>query len=354
MKTLCLRYYSGTGNTKRAVDRIVELARAKGIAVDASSIASGGSSLDAGDSMSELFLAFSVLGFGAAHSLRKRIATLPAGKGRKARLLAVCGAELRGERRVLGWPGQALEQVEGILRRKGYEVASSAFVSYPVNWMQVSAPVAGETARRLLEAGDDEVRAYAEAALDDTAGLYRCGTGNRLWNVPAAFLFDAIGRRFLGKLYAVDSKCKVCGLCARSCPAHAIAMTKRGPRWKSDCDACNRCINLCPERAIQTSAFKIALDLVLSAGLIWASFPLTRLGLGALGLAYLGAWEVLIALALATALTPLALALIFGPIDALLRFAARMPGFRRFLALGPSRSYGRYLAPGFVPGKDRR
>jgi ferredoxin len=353
MKALSLRYYSATGNTKRAVDRIIEVIRAEGVAVDAAPVHGASRAFDGGGPDSELLIAFSVFGFGAAHSLRKSLSGLPPGAGRKAHLLAVCGAELHGDKRVPGWPGQALEQMEGILKRRGYELASSAFISYPVNWMQLYAPVEGEGEERLLETGDEEARAYARVMLEGKKVVYRCGAGHRLWNVPVSRGFDALGRRFLGKIYVPDTSCTACGLCAASCPAGAIAMGKKGPRWNANCDGCNRCINLCPEKAIQASSFKIALDLVVSFALIYACFPLTRLILGAFGLAYLGAGEVFIALALAIVLTPPALALLFGPVDSLIGLAARSPGFRAFLAKGPSRGKGRYLAPGFAPGKER-
>jgi ferredoxin/flavodoxin len=353
MKALCIRYYTATGNTKRAVEVFAEQARDRGIEVDISTLNGEAGSLWLGDPKSELLVGFSLYGFGSVHSFRRRLARAPLGAGRKAHIIAVCGAELRDGELVPGWPGQAVEQVEHILKRRGYEVASSTYVSYPVNWMQLFAPAEGDGAKRLLAAGDEEVRAYASALLAGSAKLYRCGFGSLLWTVPVSRMFDAIARRFLGKIYASGPECDNCGLCARSCPAGAIRMTRRGPLWKASCDGCNRCINVCPKRTIQASAFKLGLDLVASVALIWASFPLTRLALGFLGVAYLGFWEALIALALAAALTAPALAFLFGPIDALLRLAARIPAFRSFLALGPSGRYGRYLAPGFHPSKER-
>jgi ferredoxin len=353
MKALCLRYYSATGNTKRAVEKLAEQARKKGIEVNIAPLNTTGKP-ELGDPESELVIGFSLFGFGPAHSFRRRLAMAPQGSGRRAHIIAVCGAELKNGRRVPGWPGQAVEQVEHMMKRRGYNVVSSTFVSYPVNWMQLYPPTEGEDTQRLLADGDDEVKAYASALLSGSAKLYRCGFGNLLWTVPVSRMFDAAGRRFLGNLYASGSACNNCGLCASSCPANAIRMGSRGPIWKASCDGCNRCINVCPKRAIQASAFKLGFDLVASVALIWACFPLTRLALGGFGIAYLGFWEVLVALGLATALTPLLLAFCIGPMGALLGFASRIPAFRNFLALGPSRHYGRYLAPGFVPSQRPR
>jgi Pyruvate/2-oxoacid:ferredoxin oxidoreductase delta subunit/flavodoxin len=352
MKALCIRYYSATGNTKRAVEKLAEQARESGFEVGIAALSGEAGTVELGDPESELVIGFSLYGLGSVHSFRRRLARAPLGSGRRAHIIAVCGAELYKGKRVPGWPGQAVEQVEHILKRRGYEVVSSAFVSYPNNWMQLFAPAMGEDVERLLAAGDAEVKAYASAFLFGSAKLYRCGFGNLLWTVPVSRMFDVVARRFLGKIYASGPECDNCALCARSCPAGAIRMSRGGPIWKASCDGCNRCINVCPKRTIQASTFKLGLDLVASVALIWACFPLTRLALGGLGIACLGFWEALIALALATTLTPPTLALLFGPVDALLHLASRIPSFRSFLALGPSRHHGRYLAPGFVPGKD--
>jgi hypothetical protein len=82
-----------------------------------------------------------------------------------ARVLGVCGAETKGGRSVRGWPGSGLEQVELILRRKGYDVASTGFISYPSNWVQVSDPPAGEIRDRLLAARIAAARAIARGRL---------------------------------------------------------------------------------------------------------------------------------------------------------------------------------------------
>lgn len=353
MQSLSFRYYSATGNTRRAIEKMAEVARASGWTAELVPVFAKDVNLDLGKTDSALVLGFSVLGFSAARSLRRKLERAPGGGGRRVHLLAVCGSELRGERLSPGWPGQALEQVEAILKRRGYEVASSAFVSYPANWTQFNAPFEGPQAEKLLAEGDREAEAYAASILAGRAGLYRCGFGHRLWNVPVARLFSLIGRPFLGKIYACGTDCNNCGLCARSCPAQAIVLDAQGPRWTISCDACNRCINACPKRAIQASSFKLVLDLLVSALFIWACFPLTRLALGSFGIAYLGGWEGLIALAVATALTPVALAFLFGPVDSALRLVSRAPAFRDFLARGQSKGYGRYLAPGFRPAGEK-
>jgi ferredoxin len=357
MRSLEIVYYTGTGNTKRAAEAFAASCSAAGIATKILSIDRVMEVSPATGGERELLLAFPVYGFGAPHSLRAALKLWPSARrgqatAAKLRLLAVCGAELKGQEREPGWPGQALEQVERLLGRKGYELASSAYVSYPVNWTQMMTPPEGEEKDLLLRQGDAEVKAYAEEVLEGEASLYRCGQGNRLWSGAASLLFDAVGRRALGKIYATDSNCNECGLCARACPAGNIVMGKSGPRWKASCDACNRCINACPREAIQASAALIAIDLVASVAVFVAAFPLARLLLGAIGLEPRG-WSVTLSgLVLALFLSALLMVFLFGPLEALWRAIARIPAARRFFSAGGTKKRERYLAPGFVPGKE--
>ena len=349
MKSLDIRYFSATGNTKRAIDLVAEACSGNGILTSTSSIESLGGGQGTGDGHSALLIAFPILAFSAPGRVRKYLTSLPPGGGRETHLLAVCGSMFVGERLVDGWPGRGIEQAEALLRRKGYDVASSGFLSYPENWTQMADPPAGEEAEKLRDIGDSAARRFAKSLTESSLGLYRCGLGGALASGVAAFLFNIAGRRFLGKIYVADASCDACGYCARICPVGAIRMTQREPIWKTTCDACNRCINACPRRAIQVSVAKSGLQLGASVALVVVCFPLTRAIMGAFGITYLGAVEIIAALALATALTPPLLLALFGPVDALIRLASRLTPVRRFFAWSLTKRFGRYLAPGFSP-----
>lgn len=50
----------------------------------------------------------------------------------------------------------------------------------------------------------------------------------------------------------LKASCNGCGVCAKKCPAHAIAMQAGTPVWKKDqCIMCLGCLHRCPQFAIQ-------------------------------------------------------------------------------------------------------
>jgi NAD-dependent dihydropyrimidine dehydrogenase PreA subunit len=350
MKRLRILYFSATGNTKRAVEVMRQQVSSQGIDTEVYELTDPSiSALPSPAPGTETLIAFPALGFGAPHLVLNRARHLPEGLGTAASVLAVCGAEMKGGLALRGWPGSGPEQVERILGRKGYEVASTSYVSYPSNWTQVSDPPSGEARSRLLDAGDAETREFAAAAIAGGKGLYRCSPANRIWTAPVNFLFRAIGRRALGKLYAADPTCTSCGLCARSCPARSISMRNGLPAWRLSCEDCNRCINLCPAASIQVSAAKLflysALFVAGYAVAIAAGVSVIERALPGIG----GPARALAILAILIAATPPLVALIAGPADALVRRASRIPRIGRIFSWGYTAGFGRYKEPGFRP-----
>lgn len=344
--------FSGTGNAARAAGHIIERLRGAGYQASRVDLAAG-EAIPALDDEDLLVVCSSTLGFSVPSTVMAALKAAPR-SGARVAMACVCGSVM-GRRGISGgWSGAASMAALSVLRRRGYRPVGSADVSYPENWTQVSAPAQGADREAMLARGDAEAAAFADRLVRSESGpveglFIRRNVITLSVGRLVGAIFRLAARRLLGRLFVADDACTNCGLCAESCPAKAIAMKDGLPAWSAGCSACNRCINLCPAKAIQTSTARLVLVLGLNVAAMAAAPGIARGLLRAVapGLPAFGLWVNLAGLVLYAAFT----ALQIGPLDALLRAAERSPALRRFFFAGPTRRFGRYLAPGFRPGR---
>ena len=343
MPSARIRYFSGTGNTRRAVDAMAAAMAAGGWSVELLAIEGGGGA--ARGPVDLELLAFPTLAWGPPAFVRRHVRSLPRAAGASAAVFATWGGDAMG----------GVERAARELERRGYEVVATGGALYPSNWRQMEDGPSAAESSALVERGDAAARAFADALVSGAEPRLPRPRASASWTAVVQPLFRLFGRRVLGKLFVADVKCTGCGLCARTCPAGAIAMRDSGgkprPRWSFSCENCNRCINFCPARAIQSSGFRTAYHGITLAALTAASFAGAGAAAGAAagggGFARAAAWLAGFAVCTAAALW-----LQFGPLDAL---AFRIEGARNgaLRETGYSKSFRRYLAEGFDPAKER-
>jgi ferredoxin/flavodoxin len=357
MNTVLILFYSAKGNTRRALGIVAEGLVAAGFTPDWHDLADGLPELGGAAPGDLILVGFPALGFSAPQPVIKALRALPRLDGLRAALLCACGSTWNQGKAVRGWAGTAVPEVARILASNGLEVIASTELSYPENWRQVSRPATGEARESLVAVGDTDARAFAHALSRSLEGdgrprLLR-GHLVRLFMPLVARLFRAFGRRCLARLFVADLDCTGCGICAKACPAKAIRMEAGQPSWSTACSACNRCINACPAGAIQSSTLRLALVGIANLAVFFLSFPAgglivatfeRNLG-GNLPRLIAGVLEVAVAFALYSAFTFLQV----GPLDAILRFIERRPAMRKIFAHSFTKSFPRYLAPGFEP-----
>jgi ech hydrogenase subunit F len=78
-----------------------------------------------------------------------------------------------------------------------------------------------------------------------------------LFSRPATRLYPKVVRPpFAGNRGHIEidfSACILCGMCARRCPAHAIAVDRAKGEWKIDrlsCVICSGCVSVCPKKCL--------------------------------------------------------------------------------------------------------
>ena len=359
MKKVVIHYFTGTGNTAHSVKIISAKLQAKGYDVDVRQVIKD--VLPPEESYDYHIVAFPVLSWSAPVIMKRYLHMMPVSKGAGTAILAVNGTIFHKGNLIKGYTGQALEQVEGILKKKNYNVFLSANASFPDNWTQATNPPDKKDTEAIFPLGEAEVLCFAENFMDEKRELYRCGRFNRMWSGLIAALFGFIGRRALGKFYVADENCNGCSLCAKSCPVHAIKMSHKKPHWNFSCEDCNRCINICPERAIQVSGPLLIIQLIINTGLIiWAILAILKYVPLWLASETFGGLNTLLsspgsALVLTAEIILILIAtffihwLSFVPFDAFFRLLMWIPGVRRYFGRSYTKNYRRYMAPGFKP-----
>jgi ferredoxin len=252
-----LYYFSGTGNTWRAVGRIADVLSSAGHKVQAVSINRWCEPLP--EEPDRLLVAFPTLAFAPPALVIRFLRRLPRRRVRAA-VFATNGGSgfdvpLRAAR---------------ILRRRGYDVFLTGAASYSENWVQVLSGPGPEKKKRDTVRGDGMTDAFAQRLVADESH-HDLGNGlTLLLSRGIGPLFGLVGRRFLGKMFVADRDCTSCGLCKTHCPVGAIVMgagRNAQPYWKLNCESCNRCVNICPTGAINSSIVRsiVLLALVLLA-----------------------------------------------------------------------------------------
>jgi ferredoxin len=282
--------------------------------------------------------AFPVLSWAAPVLVKRYIRRLPPGQGSKAAVFAVYAGD----------PVQAVQNMERLLRRKGFDIFLSGGTCYPNNWAQMMDPPGQDLCPEILSNGDSATRDFIAAFHQGEQSLYQSPWMRNVITGLVSILFSLIGRRVLGKAYIVDTHCNHCGLCVKTCPVGAIRMSHgafQKPYWNFQCEDCGRCINLCPQRAIQVSIFRLMAHLILhitTIGISWwiagslvnhlpALYRFVGWGISFFSLVAVGIWVQ------------------FYLVDHLFFLIQQIPGIRKIFEWSFTKRFNRYHAPGFKP-----
>lgn len=221
-------YFSGTGNSRWAADRLAALTNDR--ALDLTRLP------DRPDCHGEtqIGLVFPVYAWGLPEPMEHFARTLPRTDAFSFGV-ATCGSEA----------GYALKKLAGL-----FPLRSSYSLVMPNNYILGADLDDAATARAKVTAADT---ALAEIAREITARqpVYRVreGTLPGLKSGPVHFGFNRFARS-TKPFYTTDA-CDGCGLCARDCPAGTIRLEGGRPVWGDHCYQCLRCLHACPRQAIQ-------------------------------------------------------------------------------------------------------
>lgn len=253
-----IQYFSGTGNTHHMVKTIEQNLKDKGYFVELLNIESY-KDINLKDYETHIFC-FPIYGFGTPSIMLKYISNIKANES-AANAAVICTSA--------GFEGQALNHVNGLLKKKGFKVIYSDMVTFTYNWTQMFNPQSKEVEKKVFKKADLRTKEIMDKIIKNKSEYKKMNIFGLGLSWIVFTIFRNFARRVLGKTFIADKSCVNCGKCKSICPAKAINMYGGRPRWNWNCESCQRCINICPNKSIQLSILKLLIFLILELIPIW-------------------------------------------------------------------------------------
>lgn len=241
-----LYYFSATGNTKFAADKLQEQFKKYGKDLELINI----ENVDKVDLTDCEYL---IIGTPVHSEMPPRIITdfinnLPEGNSKlKCMVYSTQGANGTA----------AVEFLKRILNKKGYEVLIQTCFRMANNYYFGFG----------VERTDEEIAAYSRKVEEKAKLIVQKLLKDERHKEGALGIRVFIGKvmangfhRMLPKLSSVltsTEQCMKCGLCLRNCPKNNITIEEGHATFHSQCIMCTRCIHICPVNAIRYKGKKI-------------------------------------------------------------------------------------------------
>lgn len=242
MRTL-ICYFSGTGNTKKVVDKYVEEFKNNGCNVTVQAVEN-----DCNEDFSSydsIGIAYPIHAFNAPSIIVNFCKKMPKQATKKMLYIIKTSGE------PLKINNISSTKIVRILRKKNYVLNNEYHYVMPYNMIfrhsNAMAYKMWTTASALIAIDCKEIINAKKVTLP---------------HFPFPSLISRVmriehwGGRFNGKKYKVDSKCVKCGKCIRNCPTHNISIDKNGNfHFGNKCLMCMRCSFSCPVDAFHIGWF---------------------------------------------------------------------------------------------------
>jgi ferredoxin/flavodoxin len=154
--------------------------------------------------------------------------------------IATCGGSV----------GNALSQLNEILKNKGLSLSSAFSIVMPDNYQIMYSPPSLNKQLKLFKDEEAKIKSISYTILKDVK-LPSVDKNNLLLKIGYQMLSGVFKPREKDKNFWTDDKCNGCGICSKVCPANNIIYENSKPKWCSSCEQCLACMHWCPNKAIQ-------------------------------------------------------------------------------------------------------
>ena len=236
-------YFSGTGNTKKIVDKYKEELELKKVEVDTKKIEEE-LNFDINE-YDALMIAYPVHAFNAP-SIVLDFAKKLSKTEKQKRLIII---KTSGEPLALN--NISSQKLVKILKKKNYILTNEYHYVMPYN---IIFRHSDNMAYRMWNTAQNVIPIDCKEILKNKENkLKKVFMGNvLLW----LFQIEHWGGRFNGKRYKVNEKCIKCQKCVRNCPTNNIKIENGEFKFGKNCLMCMRCSFLCPTNSIKIGLFE--------------------------------------------------------------------------------------------------
>lgn len=241
MKVL-ICYFSGTGNTRKVVNKFAEALTAEGSEPTSYKIEDNNFNYNVKD-YDILGIAYPVHAFNAPSIILDFAKSLEESRGQRVFILNTSGEPLKLN-------NISSIKLTKILAKKGYNVTNEYHYCMPYNIIfrhtDNMAYKMWKTAQEVIPYDCRELLSGKYSLLDKVfMGSF----------IAWLFRIEHWGGRFNGKRYKVSNNCIHCGKCVNICPTHNITLKDGEFHFGKNCLMCMRCSFLCPKSAIKIGLF---------------------------------------------------------------------------------------------------
>lgn len=253
---LLMIYYSGTGNSKRVSEWIVETAAEAGVKTCITSFTDFTPEMIAGFTGKTLIGFFSAThGFNMPHSMLRFLFRFKELRGSDIFIGNTRAGMKLSKLFMPGLSGIAMYFPALIMLLKGYKVRSMYPVDLPSNWISLHPGIRPKVIDSMFGHYRSLTKKFAEKVLSGQRVFLKAFVLLPLdiLVAPISLGYYFFGRFMLAKTFITNENCDNCGLCWKQCPTQSIVLRDNRPFWKLTCESCMKCMNYCPQRAIETA-----------------------------------------------------------------------------------------------------
>jgi Pyruvate/2-oxoacid:ferredoxin oxidoreductase delta subunit len=253
---LLMIYYSGTGNSKRVSEWMMQEAQDRGMKTYITSYHQFNQEDIKDFSGSTLIGFFSAThGFNMPHSMLRFLFRFKILKGSDVFIGNTRAGMKLGKLFLPGLSGIAMYFPALIMFFKGYKVKAMYPVDLPSNWISLHPGLRKKVVFSMVEHYHRLTKNFAGKVLSGERVFLKSFVLLPLdiLVAPIAFGYYFVGRYILAKTFVANYNCNNCGICMQQCPTKSIILSGNRPYWKFTCESCMKCMNYCPQRAIETA-----------------------------------------------------------------------------------------------------